>query len=39
MRHVLGEDLKIGSVLTLGTGLVFPEDLLRRQGQRGIDSG
>ena len=39
MRHMLGEDLKIGSVLTLGAGLVFPEDLLRRQGQRGLHAG
>jgi hypothetical protein len=37
MRHVLGEDLKIGSVLTWGPGLVFPEDILRRNRQQSLD--
>ena len=39
MRHILGEDLKIGSVLTWGPGLVFPEDVFRGQGQQALDAG
>ena len=39
MRHVVGEDLEDRIGADVGSGLVFPEDILRRQGQRVSTTG
>ncbi len=39
MRHILGEDLKIGSVLSWGPSWYFQKTFFRGQGQPALDQG